>query len=315
MSTDLSTMEQGNTETGLDCAQGFETLQRIATMFAKSTLVPKDFQQNLPNCAIALHMALRMKADPLMVMQNLYVVHGRPGWSSQFLIATFNQCGKFSALRYEWCGTPGQADYGCTAMAVEKASGETLRGSTITIDMARKEGWATKNGSKWLTMPQQMLMYRAASFFVRAYAPELAMGLPTADEVQEIDDRPNHMMAAAIDAVPTTGTASDRVAAALASRSTTVEADDSRGDAETLSEAPEVVMPAKAEPVKTPAKWSGVVPTLKDIADAMNLRRLNQIAEELSAAFAAGALLPDVHETLSDALAARQNEFATKAGA
>ena len=36
---------------------------------------------------IAQNMARRMGADLLMVMQNLYVVHGRPGWSAQFLIA------------------------------------------------------------------------------------------------------------------------------------------------------------------------------------------------------------------------------------
>ena len=182
--TALATVD--DSATGMDSAAGFATLQRVATMFAAATLVPDTFKNNLPNCAIAVHMALRMRADPLMVMQNLYVVHGRPGWSSQFLIATFNQCGRFSAIRFEWSGIEGKDDWGCTAWAIEKATGEKLAGSKITIALAKAEGWSSRAGSKWKTMPQQMMMYRAAAFFIRAYAPELAMGLPTAEEVEDI---------------------------------------------------------------------------------------------------------------------------------
>jgi hypothetical protein len=173
-------------EAGFGTSQGFELLQRSAKLLASSSLVPKEYQGNLPNCVIALNMAQRVGADPLQVMQNLYVVHGRPGWSSQFLIATCNQSGKFSALRYEWTGTEGKDDWACRAYAVERATGETLRGSWVSIATAKKEGWYDKNGSKWKTMPQQMLMYRAASWFVRAYAPELSMGLQAVEEIRDV---------------------------------------------------------------------------------------------------------------------------------
>jgi hypothetical protein len=171
---------------GLTSQQGFELAQRAAKLLSQSSLVPKEYQGNLPNCVIALNMAARMNADPLMVMQNLYIVHGKPGWSSQFLISTFNTSGKFSALRYEWVGEEGKDSWGCRAWAIEKATGEKLVGSTVTIGLAKKEGWYSKNGSKWQTMPQQMLMYRAASWFIRAYAPELAMGMHTAEELQDV---------------------------------------------------------------------------------------------------------------------------------
>lgn len=173
---------------GFSSLQGFELAQRAAKLLAQSSLVPKEYQGNLPNCVIALNMAARMNADPLMVMQNLYIVHGRPGWSSQFLISTFNTSGKFSALRYEWVGEEGKDSWGCRAWAIEKATGEKLVGSTVTIGLAKKEGWYSKNGSKWQTMPQQMLMYRAASWFIRAYAPELAMGMHTAEEIKDTID-------------------------------------------------------------------------------------------------------------------------------
>jgi hypothetical protein len=66
------------------------------------------------------------------------------------------------------------------------ATGEKLTGPDVTIGMARKEGWYDKKGSKWQTMPQLMLTYRAAAFFIRTCAPEISMGLPTSDELEDI---------------------------------------------------------------------------------------------------------------------------------
>src|SRR4051794_26103473 len=92
---------------GFNDLQGFELAQRGAKLLASSDLVPKEYRGNVPNCMIALNMSARVGADPLMVMQNLVIVHGRPTWSSQFLIATVNSCGRFSALRYEFFGQGG----------------------------------------------------------------------------------------------------------------------------------------------------------------------------------------------------------------
>jgi len=173
---------------GFTTLQGFELAQRAAKALSQSTLVPKEYQGNLPNCIVALNMAQRLNADPLMVMQNLVIVHGRPTWSAQFLIATANGCGRFSALRYEFKGAEGTDEWGCRAWAIEKDTGERLDGTWVTMGLARKEGWIEKNGSKWKTMPQQMLMYRAGSWWVRAYAPELSMGLTTAEEAADFID-------------------------------------------------------------------------------------------------------------------------------
>lgn len=168
--------------------QGFELLQRTAKAFASSDLVPQQYRGNIANCMIAMDMAKRIGANPLMVMQNLYIVHGTPSWSSKFLIATINASGRFSSLRYEWRGKPGEDDYGCRAWAVERETGERLDGIWVTWKMVNAEGWASKNGSKWKTMPDQMFVYRSAAFWQRAYAPELAMGLSTVEEMQDVID-------------------------------------------------------------------------------------------------------------------------------
>lgn len=163
----------------------FELAQRKAKVYSESSLVPKEYQRNIGNVLIAENMARRMNADPLMVMQNLYLVHGRPGWSAQFLIATFNGCGRFSAIRYKFVGAPGSDDWGCVAYCTERETGELLEGTTITIGIAKREGWFGKSGSKWQTIPEQMLRYRAATFLIKTIAPEIGMGLQTVEELQD----------------------------------------------------------------------------------------------------------------------------------
>lgn len=175
-------------QVGMTNSSGFELLQRAAKAMASSTLVPKEFQGNVANCIIAVEMASRIGASPLMVAQNLYIVHGRPGWSSKFLIASFNQCGRFSAIRYEWQGTPNTDEWGCRAWAIEKENGEKIRSPLITIALAKREGWYDKSGSKWKTIPELMLMYRSAGWMVNTHAPEISMGLNTAEELGEVFD-------------------------------------------------------------------------------------------------------------------------------
>lgn len=182
MSAQQLTATQENT-VGFMTAGNFELSQRVAKMLSMSTIVPKEYQNNVANCAVALNMAARIKSDPLMTMQNLIIIHGRPTWSSQFLIATFNTCGRFSSLRYEFFGDKDKDSYGCRATAIELSTGEKLVGTDVTIAIAKSEGWYQKNGSKWKTMPQQMLMYRSAAWFIRAIAPEISMGLHTQEEI------------------------------------------------------------------------------------------------------------------------------------
>lgn len=180
--TELSAPRDTAVMPGFNSNSSWELAQRIGKAFAASSLVPAQYQGNLANCIVALEMANRMGASPLMVMQNLYIVHGNPGWSSKFLIASFNQCGRFSALRYEFT----KDRMGCRAWAVEKATGERIEGPQVTLAMAKDEGWSTKGGSKWKTMPELMLMYRAAAFLIRTYAPEISMGLRTDDELMDM---------------------------------------------------------------------------------------------------------------------------------
>lgn len=190
MSNDITTTTSRapSVQAGFFNMDSFELIQRVSKAFSQSDLVPQQYKGNLANCMIAMDMAQRIGANPLMVMQNLYIVHGTPGWSSKFMVATINACGRYSSMRYEFKGKTGAEDYGCRAWAVEKASGERLDGVWITWKMVKAEGWNSKTGSKWNTMPDQMFIYRAAAFWQRAYAPELGMGLITTEELGDVID-------------------------------------------------------------------------------------------------------------------------------
>lgn len=169
----------------------FEMVQRVAKMYSESNIIPTTYQGKLGNCAIAIDMAMRMNINPVMVMHNLYIVHGNPSFSAKFLIATINASGRFSPLRFEFTGEHGTDDWGCMAYAYEVSDRErksALVGDRITIGMAKAEGWATKNGSKWLTMPDQMLRYRAAAFWQRVFCPEISMGFMTTEEAHDIEE-------------------------------------------------------------------------------------------------------------------------------
>jgi hypothetical protein len=164
----------------------FEAAQRMALALCTSTLVPTAFQgkENIGNTLIALEMAQRVGASPMAVMQNLHVIHGRPSWSASFIIAALNSCGKFSPLRFKIEGDGDKRV--CTAWAYDKGTGEVIDGPPTSIAMAKAEGWESKSGSKWKTMPDLMLRYRAAAFFGRLYAPEILMGMHTEDEAQDM---------------------------------------------------------------------------------------------------------------------------------
>lgn len=213
----------------------FELALRQAKVYASSTIVPETYRDNLANCLIAMNMARRIGADIMQTMQSLHIIYGRPGWSAQFLIATFNQCGKYSALRYEWTGEKGTPEWGCRAWAIEKATKERIDGPWVTLKLVKDEGWLDrkdKNGtfvSKWRTMPELMFHYRAAAFLVRTHAPELAMGLQTAEEIGDsiIDITPSSQE----HAEPATGSALEKLKERVAA----------------------TVQPPQAEPVAEPA--------------------------------------------------------------
>lgn len=168
----------------------FSNAWRMSKCLSSSSIVPGAFRgpDGQPNCMIALELASRLHTSIFMIMQHLYIVSGKPAFSSQFIIAAIQACGRYSPLKYKKRFDGNGRLIGCRAYAKELKSGEVLEGPEVTMEMAEKEGWIRKNGSKWQTMPEVMMTYRAAAFFGRIYAPDLMMGFKTEDEAIETSE-------------------------------------------------------------------------------------------------------------------------------
>ena len=178
----------------------FEHAQRVARVLAESTMVPQHFQKNTGNCIIALNLAQRLEVDVFMLMQSLYIVHGRPGIEGKLVIALVAGNGRFGHLQYKFEGN-GKTEKGverpgkCIASAKDLKSGQIIEGPPVTWEMAVAEGWTKgksfRDGSgempsKWQTIPQLMFMYRAATFFARVHCPGALFGLKTSEELEDM---------------------------------------------------------------------------------------------------------------------------------
>lgn len=178
----------------------FENAQRIGKVLCQSQIIPQSYQNNLPNVIVALEIAARNKLSPIVVMQNLNVIKGRPTWSSKYIIAALTTA-RVDNLHYELAedGTITVSGFGgktmiknlmCRAIANDKRTGEERVGPWVSMKMAVDEDWYGKDGSKWKTMPEMMIRYRAATFFASIYYPELSIGIEEEDSAPEAVRQP-----------------------------------------------------------------------------------------------------------------------------
>lgn len=168
----------------------FLLASKMADMLSAASVIPDDYRGNPANCLIAIDYAARLKVSPVMLMQNMDVIYGRPGLRGTFLAGVINASPLFSRLAYEWKADasgqriePGKPGSGCRAVATELATGNELTGAWVTWDMVLGEDWLTKKGSKWKTMPEQMFIYRATAFWSRAHASDITLGLYETSEL------------------------------------------------------------------------------------------------------------------------------------
>ena len=166
----------------------FELEQRKAKAFVATDFFPAHLRKgnetaNIGTAIIVLDLAQRMNIGALEVAQSIYIIHGKPSFETKFLVARLNSSGLLKG-RLQTIVSPDGNSAHCEA--IDAQTGQLLKGTTITMEMARREGWLSKNGSKWQTMPELMMKYRAQSFFINEFFPEVKYGLKTSDEAEDI---------------------------------------------------------------------------------------------------------------------------------
>lgn len=186
----ISKQENLPSESIYSSTKAFNELFKIGSVMSKTQLVPDNYRNKPEDCTIAIDIANRNGMSPLSVMQNLYVVKGKPQWSGQACIAMLRASKEFEHVKPVMVGERNTDDWGCYFKAIDKSDGEVVTGTLVTIKMAKEEGWYSKPGSKWQTMPEQMLQYRAAAFFARIYMPNALMGYRVEGEVEDIAKEP-----------------------------------------------------------------------------------------------------------------------------
>lgn len=171
-------------------------LQRWARIYNASSLLPASWrkgqeQERIANLILVMQRANALRCDPLLLLQNLDFIAGRMCWKSTFLLQLLLANG-WTAPQYAIDGDPNSEAFwqkdsnGATFSAVNPATGERETGSKITVKMIMGERWLDREGSKWRTMPEQMLKYRAVAFFCRSNAPAVMGGFYSEDEVRDI---------------------------------------------------------------------------------------------------------------------------------
>ena len=166
----------------------FNQLLRAAQMLSQTSIIPQNYQGKPQDCFLAIEMANRMGVSPIVVMQNMYVVKGKPSWAGQACTMLINSCGKFKDVKHIYTGEKGTPNRGCYVTATRISDGSTVNGVEVTMQMAQAEGWTSN--SKWRNLPELMLAYRASAFFARVYCPEAMMGVQTTEELYDADVKP-----------------------------------------------------------------------------------------------------------------------------
>ena len=167
----------------------FDQLLRAANMLSQTSIIPASYQGKPQDCFVALEMATRMGVSPLVVMQNMYVVKGKPAWAGQACTMFINSCGKFAGVKHVYTGEKGTDSRGCYVTATRISDGVQVNGVEVTIAMAKAEGWTSN--TKWRNMPELMLAYRASAFFARVHCPEALMGVQLVDEIYDTETSRN----------------------------------------------------------------------------------------------------------------------------
>lgn len=170
---------------------------KVAQQYAKSDLLPDNYKAKPENVIIALGMSQQLDLPIFTVMQNLNIVRGRASWSGSFCRTLIEKTGKYSDLDLVYFGEEGKDTWGCYLKAIRKKDGKEIKGTKVTVAMAKSEGWWSKKDkygnetSKWQSMTELMLGYRAMSFFARMHCPEALSGIYTGEEVEDMNNNNN----------------------------------------------------------------------------------------------------------------------------
>lgn len=163
--------------------EAFNGLFTVASQMAKSDIIPQNYQGKIANCMLAIDVANRTGLSPLFVMQQTSVVRGKISWSGQACSMIVNAYPKFKNVKLNYIGERGTDEWGAYVSAINKETGEEIKGTTVDMKMVKSEGW--DSNPKWKSLTEQMLGYRAYTLFARLHCADALNGFMTEGEVED----------------------------------------------------------------------------------------------------------------------------------
>lgn len=181
--------------------ENFDHSMKIAKELSRSDLVPPHFRDKPQNVVIVMSLAHNLGINVPMALQQISVIGGKPCMSSALMISLLNNAKCLNGpLMFKYDGKPASPERSCTAYGIDASTGQKIEGQPFSLAMAQADGY-TRN-AKYKSLPDLMLQWRAASFFVRAYYPQVVLGLHSSEELDDVQ----------VAAAAPTGSARERLA-------------------------------------------------------------------------------------------------------
>ena len=175
------TIDTAMTTRGGLVPSNLEQMWRLASIMAKSGLMPKGLQTPEAVC-VAVQMGLEIGLTPMQAVQNIAVINGRPSVWGDSGIALVEASGFLEDFKETIEENDGIIT--ATCWAKRKGRPTPVERTFSTID-AKQAGLHDKEGP-WKQYPKRMTQMRARWWVLRDLFADVLKGLHAAEEVQDI---------------------------------------------------------------------------------------------------------------------------------
>ena len=162
----------------LSC-NNLEAAMKLAEMFSKSAMVPKQYQGNAANCLVAMAYGDSLGMAPLQAMQSVAVVNGVPALYGDGMLALVQASPMFESIEES-------IEDGAAVCTVKRRGMKPVQ-RVFTIDDAKRAGLWGKQGP-WQQYPSRMLQMRARSWALRDAFADVLRGIQSVEEVRDIPE-------------------------------------------------------------------------------------------------------------------------------
>lgn len=181
-------------------------MHKLAELMASgSSTVPRHLQGNTADCMAVVMQAAQWRMNPYAVAQKTHLVNGVLGYEAQLVNAVVASSTKIKgSFGYEWYGDWSKVignfatrknqqgkEYQVPAWTAADETGlgvrvwATLKGEeeprVLDLLLAQAQ---VRNSTLWASDPKQQLAYLAVKRWARLYAPDVILGVYSADELE-----------------------------------------------------------------------------------------------------------------------------------